>query len=101
MKLMSTINRISAWVLAACFIVYMITGFDMQLRFISPGITSLIHLNYLFLIAQLAFMIHTTYAFYFSLKSRKRWNLVGKVLLGLYFAINISLIFVYLMIKFR
>ncbi len=101
MKLIYKINRISAWVLAFCFIAFMITGFDMQLRFLSPKITSRLHLNYLFFIAQISFMIHTTYAFHNSLKIRKRWNLLGKILLGLYFALNLSLVVVFLIIQLR
>jgi hypothetical protein len=98
MKLMSTINTLSAWVLALCFLLYVLTGFDVQLRFLSPQISSLIHLKYLFLIAQLTFAYHTTFSLYKSLRRKKYWNAAGKSLLGVYAAINLGLFYVYFLI---
>lgn len=95
---MSTINRISAWILAACFIAFMITGLDVQLRFLNPVITSLLHLNYLFIIAQISFMFHSTYSFYRSMIKRNHWNLPGKIFLGLYLAFNGAVIVLFLVI---
>jgi glyoxylate utilization-related uncharacterized protein len=98
MKLMSVVNAISAWVLAVCFLLFVITGFDIQLRIISPSLSSFIHLKYLFVPAQLAFMFHTSYAVRFSLIRRKFWNLAGKSLFGLYIAVNLAVFYLFLAI---
>lgn len=98
MKLMSIINKIAAWVLAGCFLIFVVTGFDSQLRFLSPQITSLIHLKYLFPLAETAFAVHTSYAMYAAMKRKKFWNAWGKSLLGLYIAINLALVGVYAVI---
>lgn len=95
MKLMSFIDRIAAWVLVCCFLIYMISGLDIQLRFLSPRVSSLIHLVYLFVIAQTAFMIHTSYAIHLAFKRWKIWNVLGKSLLGAYLALNVYLFYLY------
>lgn len=100
MKRMQTIDRIAAWVLAACFLLYVVTGFDIQLRFLSPPLSSLIHLNYLFLVAEAAFLVHTTYAIHLALKRRKFWTTAGKSLLALYAAGNLVLFYLYFTIHF-
>ena len=91
MKLMSKIDRVAAWVLAACFIIYAITGFDIQLRFFSPPLSSYLHLRYLFIVAGTAFAFHTTFAIHLAFKRWKIWNALGKILLGVYLAINVWL----------
>lgn len=91
MKRMRIVNKVSAWVLAVCFLLYVISGFDIQLRFLSPQLSSILHLKYVFIVAQLAFMIHTSYSLYFTLKRRTWWPIVGKGLLGLYLSLNLSL----------
>ena len=99
MKRISILDKIAAWVLMACFILYMLTGFDIQLRFMSASLSSLIHLKYLFLIAQAAFLIHTSYAIHLAFKRWKIWNGLGKTLLGVYGAVNLGLIGLYLYIQ--
>jgi len=89
---MSRISKISAWVLMACFMLYVISGFDMQRRMFMPEISSLIHLKYLYIPAQLAFMLHSSYAVYVAMKRRKFWNLIGKGILTVYVTINIALL---------
>ena len=101
MKLISRIDKISAWILALCFLIYVITGFDSQLRFLSPAITSLIHLKYLFIVAQLAFMVHTTFAMYLMLKRKRWWTVPGKTALGAYLALNVWLFILYFSIHLR
>lgn len=100
MKLLSKIDKISAWVLACCFLLYVITGFDIQIRIFSPQISSLIHLKYLFLLAQAAFMFHTSFAMHLAMKRKKFWNLTGKSLFWGYIAINTVLIYLYITIHF-
>lgn len=84
--------------LALCFLIFIITGFDSQLRFISPTVTSLIHLKYLFIAAQTAFIIHTTYAMYLAFRRKKWWTALGKTVLGVYFALNLSIFSLYFII---
>ena len=98
MKLMSKIDRIAAWVLLLCFMLFVLTGFDNQLRFFSAPISSLIHLKYLFPIAQIAFIIHTSYALHLKLKRKKRWNNFGKTLIALYALINIAFFGLYILV---
>lgn len=95
MRVMSFIDRIAAWVLVSCFLIYMVSGLDIQLRFLSPRLSSLIHLVYLFAIAQTAFMIHTSYAIHMAFKRWKKWNALGKSLLGVYLAVNVYLFYIY------
>jgi cytochrome b subunit of formate dehydrogenase len=98
MKLISIIDRIAAWVLVCCFLIYVVSGFDIQLRFFSAPISSLLHLVYLFPVAQTAFAVHTSYAIHLAFKRMKIWNAVGKCLLGLYIALNLSLFVVFFII---
>lgn len=100
MKLMSYIDRIAAWVLLCCFLIYVISGFDIQLRFLSPRLSSMIHLVYLFAVAQAAFVIHTTYAIHLAFKRWKIWNALGKSLLGVYLAVNVYMFYLFSVIHF-
>ena len=100
MKAMSFIDRVAAWVLACCFLIYIVSGFDIQLHFLSPRLSSMIHLVYLFAVAQAAFMIHTSYAMHLAFKRRKIWNALGKSLLGVYLAVNIFLFYLFTVIHF-
>jgi|GEM_PF-6974211 len=61
MTLMSRIDKILNWVLGAFFILFIMTGFDIQQRFLSPQISSLIHLKWFILPALAAFGYHTIY----------------------------------------
>ena len=98
MKRMSKIDRVAAWVLAACFIIYVVSGFDIQLRFLSFQLSTLLHLKWLFIVAETAFVVHTTYAIHLAFKRWKIWNALGKSLLGLYALINIGLFTLYFII---
>ena len=99
MKLLSAIDKVSAWVLLCCFLAFIVSGFDIQLRFLSPPITSLLHLKYLFIPALAAFAIHTTYAIHLAMKRRNFWNTFGKILLSAYGILHIVLFFLYLKIQ--
>ena len=99
MKLLSRIDKVSAWVLLGCFLAYIVSGFDIQLRFLSPQITSFIHLKYLFIPALAAFAIHTAYAIHLAMKRRHFWNIYGKVLLAAYGVLHIVLFFLFMKIQ--
>ena len=98
MKLMSKIDRIAAWVLLLCFMLFVLTGFDNQLRFFSAPISSLIHLKYLFPVAQIAFIIHTSYALHLKLKRKSKWSRFGKTLISFYVLINLTFFGFYILV---
>lgn len=100
MMLMSKVDKIAAWVLLSCFLVYMVSGFDIQLHFLSPRLSALIHMAYLFIIAEIAFVVHTSYAIHLAFKRWKIWNVLGKCLLGIYLVINGYLCYLYTAIHF-
>lgn len=100
MMLMSRINRICSWVLLASVCVYFLTGFDIQGRFLSPPLSSLIHLKYLFLPALLAFAFHASYAINAALI---RWNFIRTLRIGLvslFLALNAFFLGYYIYIQF-
>ena len=99
MKLLSKIDKVSAWVLLFCFLAYIVSGFDIQLRFLSPQVTSFFHLKYLFIPALAAFAIHTTYAIHLAMKRRNYWNMFGKILLSAYGVLHIFLFLLFLKIQ--
>lgn len=91
MKLMSLLNRISAWLLLVCFWIYMVSGIDTLRRIIAPEISSLIHLKYLFVPAQAAFTLHSSYALGKALIRPDRPNRPAKLFLALYILANLAL----------
>ena len=98
MKLISTIDRIAAWILAFSILLYIISGFDIQTQFFSPPLSSSLHLIYLFPVAQVAFMFHTTYAIHLAFIRWNIWNVLGKSLLTAYLLLNACLLYLYLSI---
>lgn len=90
MKPMSLLNRISAWILLACFWIYMLTGIDTLRRLIAPEISSLIHLKYLFVPALAAFTLHSSYALGKALIRPDRPNRPAKIFLSLYILANLA-----------
>jgi hypothetical protein len=100
MRLMLRIDRISAWVLLFCIVLYILTGFDILRRLVNPQISSLLHLKYLFIPAQTAFAYHTSYAGRLALK---RWNVANKAviaILAIHVTANVALMIYYLTIQF-
>jgi hypothetical protein len=98
--LMSRINHICAWVLLASVVLYFLTGFDIQGRFLSPTVSSLIHLKYIFLPALLAFAFHASYAINAAFT---RWNFIRPLRIGLvmfFLALNVSFLGYYAYIQF-
>jgi len=93
---MSRINRISAWILMACFILYMLSGLDTQRRVLIPQLSSLVHLKYLFIPAQSAFTYHSSFAIHLALKRWDLWSSASKVILSFYILANLALIGFYI-----
>lgn len=99
MKLWLLINRISAWILMACFILFVLTGFDAVRRAVAPQLSTAIHLKYLFIPAQIAFTCHSTYAIHLAIKRWNSWNAVTKAILICYALGNLALIGLYIYIR--
>jgi len=95
MKLMTKINRISAWILMVCFILFAVTGLDIQSRVLIPQESSLIHFRYLFLPAQTVFTLHSSFEIYLALKRWNWWNNAGKTIMTIYVLMNLGLIAFY------
>ncbi|MEI7883904.1 MAG: hypothetical protein WCI30_00965 [Clostridia bacterium] len=100
MNIMAKIDKISAWLLLICFLLYMLSGFDTLRRILIPNISSFLHLKYLFIPAQLAFTFHSSYAISLALKRWKRWNTLWKSILGIYIILNICLLGYFLVLQF-
>ena len=95
MKYLVKIDRLSAWVLFICMILYFVSGYGMLKGIINPALAVKIHLNYLTYIAAVAFVIHTSYAISLAFKRWNIWNIFTKILLLLfYIVLVISLIWV-------
>lgn len=99
MKLISSLNKIAAWSLSAFFLLYILSGFDVQQRLLTPQLSAMVHLNYLFIPALLAFGFHTTHAVYQAFKKKKRWNRLGKAVTALYALLNLALIFAFVIFR--
>ena len=100
MRLRSKIDRLSSWILLVSIILYIITGFDIQGRFLSPQISSLLHLKYLFLPAEAAFAYHASFA---MSRAFNRWRMhprLSVAFIMIFVLLNIALTFYYLYIQF-
>lgn len=100
MTLMSRINRISSWVLLFSIIIYALTGFDILGRLLSPQLSSIVHLKYLFYIAEPAFAFHVSYAINSAFK---RWKFSDGLRIGLvvlFLLLNAALVAYYFYIQF-
>lgn len=97
---MARINRICSWVLLFSVLLYFISGFDIQGRFLSPRLSSLLHLKYLFFPAVLAFAFHASYA---MSQAFRRWRFPKGLSIGLlavFLALNAAFIAYYSYIQF-
>ncbi|MHB1315804.1 MAG: hypothetical protein ACYCX2_10015 [Christensenellales bacterium] len=92
MKLISILNKISAWLLMAFFLLFILSGFDIQRRIFSPQFSAMLHLKYIVIPAQIAFAFHSSYAVYKAFIRKKCWNIIGKGITVLYILFNIMLI---------
>ena len=71
MKYLIKIDRLAAWLLFICLLLYFITGFSMTKGFISPTLATKLHINYLSYFILVAFVIHTSFAIHLAFK---RWH---------------------------
>jgi hypothetical protein len=99
MKLMLKIDLISAWILFICIILYILTGFDIQRRLLVPQISSLIHLKYLFVPAQISFVFHSSYAMNRAFKRRGLSNRLVIGAITIYITANLALMIYYFYIQ--
>jgi predicted heme/steroid binding protein len=81
-KLFVIIDRISAYILLVCIILYAISGFGITKGLIDGRLANSLHLDYLGIITLIVFSIHTFWAVHLALKRWKIWNNVSKVLLA-------------------
>ena len=100
MNLMSRISRICAWILLAVFALYVITGFDIPGRFLSPQLSTLIHLKLLLLPAVLAFSFHASYAMSQAFKRWKWKQWLSIAFISLFLALNAAFVGYYVYIQF-
>lgn len=97
---MTKINRICAWILLLAVLLYIVSGFDIQGRFLSPRLSSLLHLKYLFIPAVLAFAFHASYA---MSQAFRRWRFPKALNIGVvavFIALNAAFLAYYAYIQF-
>jgi len=97
---MSRINRICSWVLLLSVAIFIITGFDIQGRFLSPQLSSLVHLKYLFLPAELAFAFHASYSMNQAFLRWKLKNGLRVALIAVFITLNVAFVAYYAYIQF-
>jgi hypothetical protein len=100
MTLMSRISRICAWILLVSVVIFFISGFDIQGRFLSPQLSSLVHLKYLLLPVELAFTFHASFAMN---QAFRRWKLAKALRIGIisaFIALNATFVAYYLYLQF-
>jgi len=96
-NIMTKIDRIASWILFITIILYAITGYGMTKGLIDSDFSRTWHLGYLGAIGLIAFVIHTSWAVYLSLKRKNIWNIFTKSLLALFY---LSLIFFFCFMQF-
>lgn len=99
MKPMLKIDRISAWILLFSIVIYVISGFDIQGRFLQPQISSLIHLKFLFMPAELAFMFHGSYGMNLAFRRWKLKSWLRRALIVIFLVLNVAFIMYYFYIQ--
>lgn len=60
-RLQHRLDNIFTWVLAVTFVLFIVSGIDIQRRLITPQISSLLHLKWMVLPAIASFGYHTVY----------------------------------------
>jgi predicted heme/steroid binding protein len=84
-KIITKIDRISAWILFVGMILYFISGYGMTKGFISPAMAADLHLSYLTYVVMIGFVLHTYYAIHLAFKRWSIWNIYTKLLLLLFY----------------
>lgn len=93
-------DRVSAWVLLICAILYAISGFGMTKGIINKSLANSLHLDYLGIITLIAFSIHTFWAIHLAFRRWRIWNNLSKILLIIFYIIFIGF-FMYLGLFYR
>lgn len=78
-------DRLSAWVLLACIILYAVSGFGMTKGLIDKSLANSLHLNYLAIITLIAFSVHTFWAVHLAFKRWRIWNNLSKAILLIFY----------------
>lgn len=89
-KIITKIDRISAWVLFVGMILYFISGYGMTKGFIDPALAAKLHLNYLTYVVMIGFVLHSYYAIHLAFKRWGAWNGYTKLLLLLFYLFFLS-----------
>ena len=89
MNYLIKIDRLAAWVLFACIILYFVSGYGMLTGIVNPVLSTIIHTKFLTYIALISFAIHTSFAIGMALKRWNIFNLATKILLLLFYIILI------------
>ncbi len=82
-RYLTRIDRISAWILLASFILYMISGYGLTKGLIDHSLARSFHIQFLPLILIISFTIHVCLALRLSLIRWQAWNSFSKCLLVL------------------
>ena len=90
MKYLLKIDRLAAWVLFTCLLLYFITGLGMTKGIISPQLATKLHISYLTYVILAAFVCHTSFAIHLAFKRWRFWHGPGKTVLLLFYLIFIS-----------
>jgi hypothetical protein len=61
MTLTSRLDKVFTWILGVTFVLFILSGIDIQRRFLTPQISTLLHLKWMVLPAIAAFGYHTVY----------------------------------------
>ena len=94
MTLTCKLDKIFTWILGICFVLFILTGFDVQQRLLTPQLSSLLHIRWIVLPALVAFGYHTVYKSYIKICTCERYARVKKVLLVIY-AVFVAAMIVY------
>ena len=86
------LDRIAAWILFVCLVLYFISGYGMTKGVLDANFAKLIHIDILSYIIMISFVIHTGFATYLALKRLNFWNTIGKTIWILFYLIFIIFI---------
>lgn len=94
-NIMIKIDRLMAWILFVCIILYFISGLGMTKGIIDSTIAAAIHNGVLKYITLTAFIIHSGYAIRLAFIRWRVWNNLGKIIWSSFYALFIIL-FIYI-----
>lgn len=85
MKYWIKLDRIAAWILLVCMVIYFISGFGMSKGIISYKTASYLHLDLLTMITILTFTMHGAFATRLALIRWRKWQGIMKVVWAIFF----------------